>query len=102
MPTIAIREHKTTDSIFEIALELDGQEFGPLTVADPFDAGKEAKLEWYFEGWIRRPYTDTAIAERAAGSVRELAPKCSTVRGDSATVELDCFRISPIGQAPPL
>jgi hypothetical protein len=41
-----------------------------ITVRDPFDLSEERQLECYFEQWIRSPFSDGAIAQRVAQSVR--------------------------------
>jgi tetratricopeptide (TPR) repeat protein len=70
MQAITIAQRSTTDSGFEAILTIDGSEFA-ITVCDPFGQdGRERELEWYFEEWIRFPFSDTTIADRAAASVK--------------------------------
>src|SRR5260370_15385146 len=40
------------------------------TIADPFSRKQEEDLEWYFEGYLRFPFTDQVKAARAATSIR--------------------------------
>lgn len=52
MPTITIREDGRTESGFTAFLEFDHSARFPVTVRDPFGAGEEKRLEWYFEDWL--------------------------------------------------
>ena len=54
---------------FEAIVSIAGSEF-PITVTDPFTHQDEQQLEWYFERWIKFPFTDETIARRAAESVK--------------------------------
>ncbi len=65
MQTIEIRQTTGMSAIVSIA----GSEFD-VTLCDPFTEVEEQSLEWYFEEWIKIPFTDETIAKRAAGSVR--------------------------------
>lgn len=70
MPIILIRELNATENGFEVELTFDAQGDYPITIQDPFSAKQEQELEWYFEDWLRMPFTDQVIAQRAAASVR--------------------------------
>ncbi|MEG3438506.1 CHAT domain-containing protein, partial [Pannus brasiliensis CCIBt3594] len=70
MPTITIREDGQTESGFTAILEFDHQARFPVTVRDPFGAGEEKRLEWYFEEWLQCPILDTVKAKEAADSVK--------------------------------
>ncbi|MEO0967426.1 MAG: tetratricopeptide repeat protein [Cyanobacteria bacterium J06639_18] len=68
MPVITIREERKTDHGFEVCLSFDGAEYS-VSVIEPFTPKEEKELEWYFEDWVRFPFTDTTIAQRAASSI---------------------------------
>lgn len=72
MQTIKITQQNTTETGFEVKLTIGGVEFGPIGVSDPFGLTpqREKELEWYFEQWIRFPFTDTTRAAKAAASVK--------------------------------
>ncbi|MEI6758692.1 MAG: CHAT domain-containing protein, partial [Chlorobium sp.] len=42
----------------------------PITVNNPHLPEKEQQLEWYFEEWLKFPFTDKVRAEDAAKSIR--------------------------------
>ncbi|GAP95147.1 tetratricopeptide repeat protein [Leptolyngbya sp. NIES-2104] len=65
MQTIEIRQTTGFNAIVSIA----GSQF-EITVSDPFVEQDEQLLEWYFEEWIKFPFSDSTIAKRAADSVR--------------------------------
>lgn len=70
MPTLTLRHKQTTASGFVATLNIDGQSQYPVTVSDPFTEQQERELEFYFEQWIRFPFDNQTIAERAAASVQ--------------------------------
>ncbi|MBD2463714.1 tetratricopeptide repeat protein [Oscillatoria sp. FACHB-1407] len=70
MPTLTIRECQSTTSGFAATLSIDNQVQYDITVHDPFDGKQERELEFYFEEWIRFPFDNQVIADRAAQSVR--------------------------------
>jgi tetratricopeptide (TPR) repeat protein len=51
-----------------------GPEHG-IRVSDPFSAGEEAELAWYFEEHLRFPFTGQVRAGKAAASVRRYGEK---------------------------
>jgi tetratricopeptide (TPR) repeat protein len=72
MPLITIAQKGSTASGFEAELIIENTRFA-IQVSDPFvgDVQQEKWLEWYFEEWIRFPFTNTVRAEKAAKSVRQ-------------------------------
>ncbi|MBD2427836.1 tetratricopeptide repeat protein [Phormidium sp. FACHB-1136] len=70
MPTITLRHQQTTESGFVATLSIDGQTHYSVTVQDPFTEAQERELEFYFEQWIRFPFDNQVIAQRAAASVQ--------------------------------
>ncbi|HJT56452.1 MAG TPA: CHAT domain-containing protein, partial [Ktedonobacteraceae bacterium] len=45
-----------------------GEEF-PATIQNPFSAAEEKRLAWYFEDYLRFPFTRNVLAEEAAQSI---------------------------------
>jgi len=70
MPTLTLHHQQTTESGFAATLNIDGQSQYSVTVSDPFTESQERELEFYFEQWIRFPFDNQTIAERAAASVQ--------------------------------
>ncbi|NMG20577.1 tetratricopeptide repeat protein [Brasilonema bromeliae] len=70
MPVITIREEEKTDTGFEVTLRFEEEEY-LVTIANPFTSKEETELEWYFEEWLEFPFSDTAIAQRAAASIKK-------------------------------
>ncbi len=70
MPTITIRERQQTDRGFEATVSFGRGEY-PITVSNPFSEAEEARLEWYFEQWIRFPFVEKVQATAAAASVKD-------------------------------
>ena len=74
---ILIRESaQREDGTFaaDISFARPGEDSGPpypIDVSDPFDAGEEARLAWYFEEWLSFPFTDQVQAREAGASVEE-------------------------------
>lgn len=68
---IIIREVKKNEESFAATVQFDpyGAPY-EITVSDPFSEPEEARLEWYFEGWLKFPFTDKVLAEQAATSIR--------------------------------
>ncbi len=69
MTLITIREEQQTDSGFTATLTIGGAGPWEIEVRDPFSPQQERELEWYFEGWLRTPFSGRVIAERAAKSI---------------------------------
>ncbi len=70
MLTISLRYQQTTEAGFVATVSIDGQTQYPVTVQDPFTERQERELEFYFEQWIRFPFDNQVIAQRAAASVQ--------------------------------
>ena len=70
MPTITLRYQQTTESGFTATISIDGQTQYPVTIQDPFTEQQERELEFYFEQWVRFPFDNQVIAQRAADSVK--------------------------------
>ena len=70
MPTIALRYQQASESGFVTTVSIDGQTQYSVTVQDPFTGRQERELEFYFEQWIRFPFDNQVIAQRAAASVQ--------------------------------
>ncbi|HLP92287.1 MAG TPA: tetratricopeptide repeat protein [Nostocaceae cyanobacterium] len=69
MLIISIREVEKTADGFNAILRLNDGEY-PIVISDPFTPREEARLEWYFEDWLRYPFIDNSIAAKAADSVK--------------------------------
>ncbi|MGP1387124.1 MAG: CHAT domain-containing protein, partial [Thainema sp.] len=71
MPILTIREKclLADNAGFAATLSIDHQTQYEITVHDPFDMRKERELEFYFEQWIKFPFDDYVIAQRAASSI---------------------------------
>ena len=74
----------TTSSIREIEEDadgnntevcLDGGQRVRVKVTDPFTEEQEKLLGWYFEDYIRFPFTDQVDAQRASESIKEYGEK---------------------------
>ena len=70
MPTITLRYQQTTEAGFAATVSIDRQTQYPVTLQDPFTERQERELEFYFEQWIRFPFDNQVIAQRAAASVQ--------------------------------
>ena len=70
MPTIALRYQQASESGFVTTVSIDGQTQYSVTIQDPFTERQERELEFYFEQWIRFPFDNQVIAQRAAASVQ--------------------------------
>jgi len=110
MPVITIREGQQTESGFTATLSFDGRVNFPVEISHPFGLAEEARLEWYFEDWLRYPMLDTVKATEAAASVRaygeqlfqqifEANPK-AYVEYDKVRENLKDWRIEIEGSSP--
>jgi hypothetical protein len=70
MPTITLRYQQATEAGFAATVSIDRQTQYPVTISDPFTERQERELEFYFEQWIRFPFDNQVIAQRAAASVQ--------------------------------
>ncbi|MEM9138044.1 MAG: Tfp pilus assembly protein PilF, partial [Cyanobacteria bacterium P01_F01_bin.42] len=71
MTLITIREQGQTAEGFQAELVFENGGRYSIAISNPLEPQQERELEWYFEGWIRRPYQDEAIAARAAKSIED-------------------------------
>ncbi|MEM6520656.1 MAG: hypothetical protein AAF892_01915 [Cyanobacteria bacterium P01_D01_bin.71] len=72
MPTITLREQQQlAPNQFQVILQFEGGGSYPVTITNPFDEQQEARLEWYFEGWLRRPFLNTVTAAQAKASITD-------------------------------
>lgn len=71
MPVITIREEQQVDDGFLANLRIDGRDYPNIKISDPFLKSEEARLEWYFEQWLRFPMLNTTRAADVAASIRE-------------------------------
>jgi tetratricopeptide (TPR) repeat protein len=67
MTNISIREQ--TGNAADALLIFDHGEQYAITIRDPFAKGDEARLEWYFEQYLRFPFTNQVRAQEAAASI---------------------------------
>ncbi|MEZ4676952.1 MAG: CHAT domain-containing protein [Caldilineaceae bacterium] len=71
MSLITIRQ--TTDDLRagpNAEVCFDGAAGVPVTISDPFTDAEEQRLAWYFEEWLRYPFTGGVKAAEAAASTR--------------------------------
>ena len=68
---IIIREVEKIEKGFSATVQF-GPEGAPyeIEVSDPFSEQEEARLEWYFEEWLKFPFTDQVPAGQARASIR--------------------------------
>jgi len=72
MPLITIREKTQPDSnTYEAEISFDNGIPYPITLKNPFSEKQEQALGWYFEEFLRFPFTKQVEFEQAAVSVRE-------------------------------
>ncbi|MBW4659601.1 MAG: tetratricopeptide repeat protein [Drouetiella hepatica Uher 2000/2452] len=113
MTSIAIRFQQKTEAGFTATLSFDdGAEYA-IAIAKPFSEQEERRLEWYFERWIHKPYTDTVKAEQARQSIldygeslfdqvfadRAAYSEYRQVRGNLSQVTLEILGDDPTFQA---
>ncbi|MFN8444920.1 MAG: CHAT domain-containing protein [Caldilineaceae bacterium] len=70
MPHITIRQTGELTESPNAELSFEGEPGFPITIEDPFTPVEEERLAWYFERWLRFPFTDQVKAQAAAASVR--------------------------------
>lgn len=51
-------------------VSFDGEPGIAVTISNPFGDAEEKRLAWYFEEWLKFPFTDGVKATDAAASVR--------------------------------
>jgi len=67
---IIIREQSSSTGSFSATVQFDTYGAAcPITITNPHSHEQEEQLEWYFEEWLRFPFTDKTRAESAAGSI---------------------------------
>jgi len=72
MPLITIREKNQPDSnTYEAEISFDNGIPYPITIKNPFSEKQEQALGWYFEEFLRFPFTKEVEFEQAAASVRQ-------------------------------
>ena len=70
MPIITLCEQRQlAPNQFQANLQVEGGGTYPVTIINPFDEQQEARLEWYFEGWLRRPFLNTVTAAQIKDSI---------------------------------
>ncbi len=69
MTVVRIRERAGEHDDANTVVSFDYGEEYPVSIADPFSEAEEARLEWYFEGWLRFPFTNQVHAREAAQSI---------------------------------
>jgi len=68
---IIIREESKSNDTFAATVQFDphGAPY-EISVSHSFSEQEEEQLEWYFEEWLKFPFTDTVRADTAAASIR--------------------------------
>ncbi len=75
MTVIRIQEHSESAGVFQAKVSFDqGPEYD-ITVRDPFSKEEEERLEWYFEEYLKFPFTDQVKAQEAATSITTYGEK---------------------------
>ncbi len=70
MPTITLCEQRQlAPNQFQATLQFEGGGSYPVTITNPFNDHQESQLEWYFEGWLRRPFLDRVTADQIRDSI---------------------------------
>jgi len=70
MPIITLCEQRQlAPNQFQATLQVEGGGTYPVTIINPFDERQEARLEWYFEGWLRRPFLNGVTAAQIRDSI---------------------------------
>jgi tetratricopeptide (TPR) repeat protein len=69
MATIRIQERAGGTDEFQAAISFNNGPEYALTINNPFTQEEDDQLAWYFEGYLRFPFTDQVKAREAAGSI---------------------------------
>ncbi len=69
MATIRIQERAGGTDEFQAAISFNNGPEYALTIKNPFAQEEDDQLAWYFEGYLRFPFTDRVKAREAAGSI---------------------------------
>jgi tetratricopeptide (TPR) repeat protein len=75
MTLISIREIEEDADGNNAEVCLDGGQKVKVKVTDPFTEEQEELLGWYFEDYIKFPFTDRVDAQRASESIKEYGEK---------------------------
>ena len=75
MTLISIREIEEDADGNNAEVYLDGGQRVKVKVTDPFIEEQEELLRWYFEDYIKFPFTDRVDAQRASESIKEYGEK---------------------------
>ena len=69
MANIRIQERAGGTDEFQAAISFNNGPEYALTINNPFVQEEDDQLAWYFEGYLRFPFTDQVKAREAAGSI---------------------------------
>ena len=69
MATIRIQERVGGTDEFQATISFNNGPEYALTINNPFAQEEDDQLAWYFEGYLRFPFTDKVKAREAAGSI---------------------------------
>jgi len=93
---VIIKESGKNEQGFSATVQFDTHSAPySITVSNPFSEKQEKELEWYFEQWLKFPFTDKVRAEKAAASVSAYGETLFNQvfrSDDKAAVEYDRLR----------
>ena len=69
MPTITITQTAATPTGFRANVQFDHGAPYPVTIENPFDDRQEQELRWYYEEWLKFPFTGGVKAAEIAGRI---------------------------------
>ena len=69
MATIRIQERPGGTDEFQATISFNNGPEYALTINNPFAKEEDDQLAWYFERYLRFPFTDQVKAREAAGSI---------------------------------
>ncbi len=98
MPTITIREQAdATAEVWHAQLLFEGGNEIPIEIVDPFSPEEEKRLEWYFEEYLRFPFTEQVKRAEAAASVKTYGEKlfAQVFKDPQALIDYGQLRQSP-------
>ena len=72
---ITIRENGQKDGVFDARVIFDNQGEYDAIIENPFDEQQEKLLEWYFEEWLKFPFTNKVLADNTAKSIETYGKK---------------------------
>jgi hypothetical protein len=73
MATICIQERAGGTDEFQATISFNNGPEYALTINNPFAQEEDDQLAWYFERYLRFPFTDKVKAREAAGSGERLS-----------------------------